>query len=417
MIPRIGVRISLFYEEWVRITSDQWVLDILKHGYALDFARSPRDRFLFLPCGSPQKQVAVRQTLDRLLAGGPGTLLHLLRGTQKGGRFQANPGPQVGKHIPQSTAFQDGDATLGNCASAQRGVSGLPGPDGGVPSHSHLPGVSAFPQIQDIRTFPIPGSPFWSGHGSASVYQGHGGGSGRPSPGGHPSSPLPGRLAHLSKIFQPGLSGCRQSAAAAAIAWVDHQLYQEQSHPVPVIGFSGSEIRHGRQGFPTGGAGPGITGANTVFHWSLLPHSMGLSSGSGICGLHYRSGTMGLHAPTTATEGPALLLEAGVARLPGRPPFPLDSQGQSPLVAVSSPPGPGCIFGDSGLDSSHDSLSGWGAVCQSWSLQGQWTQAQARWPINHLETRAVRLELKEFLPLVRHRAVRILRTMRPQWRT
>ncbi|XP_029460986.1 uncharacterized protein LOC115093430 [Rhinatrema bivittatum] len=61
----LGGRLSLFREEWANITSDHWVLEVIEHGYALEFARDLSDLYLVSPC-SPSKRPVVCQTLVRL---------------------------------------------------------------------------------------------------------------------------------------------------------------------------------------------------------------------------------------------------------------------------------------------------------------------------------------------------------------
>ncbi|XP_029441229.1 uncharacterized protein LOC115080906 [Rhinatrema bivittatum] len=67
-VPVIGGRLMQFAREWAKITSDQWVLDVISRGYALDFAQRPRPGFMVSPCGFSEKRQAFRDTIRHLLA-------------------------------------------------------------------------------------------------------------------------------------------------------------------------------------------------------------------------------------------------------------------------------------------------------------------------------------------------------------
>ena len=63
----VGGRLSHFLPEWQRITSDKWVLDLVEHGYKLEFLKKPP--FLGIkPTNVPvQNQNIIKQEINAML--------------------------------------------------------------------------------------------------------------------------------------------------------------------------------------------------------------------------------------------------------------------------------------------------------------------------------------------------------------
>ena len=66
----VGGRLSAFAEEWERVTSDQWVLDTVRHGYRLEFSSPPPritvKRVTSMPAELEQQR-ALQEEIDQLL--------------------------------------------------------------------------------------------------------------------------------------------------------------------------------------------------------------------------------------------------------------------------------------------------------------------------------------------------------------
>ena len=65
----VGGRLCHFLEEWKAITSDQWVLEVIEHGYSLEFMQQPPPPTGVRPTRLPseqQKEIVLKEVATLL---------------------------------------------------------------------------------------------------------------------------------------------------------------------------------------------------------------------------------------------------------------------------------------------------------------------------------------------------------------
>ncbi|XP_077121855.1 uncharacterized protein LOC143782553 [Ranitomeya variabilis] len=64
----VGGRLKFFYHQWENITSNQWILQLIKSGLRLDFFKLPQDNFVVTSLKAPEQQEALQLEILSLLA-------------------------------------------------------------------------------------------------------------------------------------------------------------------------------------------------------------------------------------------------------------------------------------------------------------------------------------------------------------
>ena len=150
---------------------------------------------------------------------------------------------------------QDGDSSICSSFDQNRGLDGVPGSPGCLPSNPHSSGIEEVPQIHNSGgVVSIQGTLLRSHNSSSSVHSGHGPYFGHYASSRLPDSPLPRRLVDPGLLSSRGSAGKGLSPLALSSTRYSDQLREEQSNSISGGFLSGNEDSDcSFEGFPDSG--------------------------------------------------------------------------------------------------------------------------------------------------------------------
>ena len=215
------------------------------------------------------------------------------------------------------------------------------------------------------------------------------------------------RLADPCRFSRTGATACPDNHQCAPVSRLDHKLREVRLHAKSGLPVHWDAVQHStiHSGDPTEDASPSPVPSSTLDD-QPRHHSLRSAQITGHAGVHGFTGTTG---KTPSSSGPVVGRHSMVPE-----DRELDWQDHSSsvgtvrggLVGISSSPARTketevTLF-------TNASSSGWGAQLSSRSTQGQWSASQRSWHINVLEMQAVVNAVRDFLPHLRSRVVRLM---------
>ncbi|CAG2229445.1 unnamed protein product [Mytilus edulis] len=247
----VGGRLTHFLKKWISITSDCWVLSVIRGGLTLQFKEQPPLSPVPIPLSNtqdPQKFLLLSTEVETLLTRGQWRKSCIFnrsrflfsslpcieedRRNETGHRFVY---PQL---LYDYSPFQNGDQSFNKSFYSSRYVDNIPGPDGRLFSCPSLPFIPQIPSVcLEQKGLPVQGSPFWSVNCTTSFHQTYAGSNCSPSFTGYSDSFLPGRLTDQGTFSRETLSQYRCSHQIAALSGVSHFLEKVGPHSVSGLYF------------------------------------------------------------------------------------------------------------------------------------------------------------------------------------
>ena len=222
---------------------------------------------------------------------------------------------------------------------------------------------------------------------------------------------LLGRLADQSRYSRTGRTARPDNHRVAPVSRLDHQLREIRPHTKSRLPVHRDAVQHStiHSGAPAEDASKGPVHSSALDDQSEH-HSQRSTQSSRHVGVHGFAGTTG---KTSFSSGPMVGRHIMVPE--DRELVRLDPSSSMVLSEVAWWASPAVLQGlplaakETEVTLFTDvSSSGWGAQLGSRSTRGQWSASQRLWHINALEMQAVINAVRDFLPHLRSRVVRLM---------
>ncbi|VDI12217.1 Hypothetical predicted protein [Mytilus galloprovincialis] len=416
---QVGGRLSHFLDQWALITSDKWVLSILRRGLELQFLEqpplSPVPINLSVTKDSQKNQLLQKRSehsySEGCVGGGKSSfssrvLFPAVLGSQEERENETGSRSFCSQSVSGGPTFQNGDQQVYQVDNSFRNLDNLSRFDGRLFSHPYFSQVSSFPETGLGRQgLQFQGYAFWPGYCTPSFYQDFSDGGVLSSYSGSTHSLLPRRFSHQESL-PISFGGTHQFVYPFTpetgffdfMGKIRDNSQSEFQFPGRTFsdrfGSSASSRREGSQGTSVSQC------SDSVF---ICPSSSIASAGGFLDFDHGRHSTR----TSTHSSNPVVsdrsfgipisqLWEAPVPILPRLLPhlqWWLQEKHLRKGVLLDPPDPSLTLFTDA-------SLMGWGAYLEGRTASGLWSGAQLEEHINLLEMRAVFLSLRQFQAVI-----------------
>ncbi|VDI39779.1 Hypothetical predicted protein [Mytilus galloprovincialis] len=205
----VGGRLSFFLNQWKKITSDCYVLSIIRGGLTLQFKNPPPLSAVPISLSHTQDPVKVSTSISRSghnvtkscnrggvdLNSVSGILFPSFSGSKEDWRNEAGHRPIYSEQISYCSPLQNGNKQIHQGFNPSRNVDYFSGSFRRVFPHSHFPNLQEIPSLRlEQQSFPVQGSPFWPVYSPFGFYQNHAGSYSSPTFPVYSDSFLPGRF-------------------------------------------------------------------------------------------------------------------------------------------------------------------------------------------------------------------------------
>ena len=341
----------------------------------------------------------------------PGFLQSVVSGTQEDRRSATCNRPVHSQPPHGSSTLQDGDARVRPISHQKSGVDGI---DRHTRCLSSCADASGCPQVSAFRGqqegVPVHLSSVWTGDFSTGVHQAAKTRRLAVEAARCEATRLLTRLADQGRYTGTSSTARPDNHQGAPVSWLDHQLQEVRPHTKSRLPVHWDAVQHStfHSGAPAENACKGPVSSSTLDGQS--EHNC------------QRSAQTSRHAGVHGLAGPARTAPSSSSPKVGRHSMVAEDRElvrpdssstvgsvRGGMVVIPSSParstprhqGEVTLFTDA-------SSSGWGAQLGSRSTQGQWSASQRSCHLNVLEMQAVIYAVRDFLPHLRYRVVRLM---------